>query len=114
MSDSRDRVLDLFLAAVDASGGLGRMVRERRLMWLPDLMQAAYIVLQQEDEHRSLEEIADDLGVPRDLVENVLSGPVEQAQEHLEAAPPQEPFELSHLAGGMARRAYGASAPAKQ
>ncbi|MGE0079872.1 MAG: hypothetical protein AB7U81_01095 [Thiohalomonadaceae bacterium] len=102
--------MELFLAAVDASGGLGRMVRERRLMWLPHLMQSAYIVLRQEDEHWRLEDIADDLGLSRDLVENVLTGPVDEARDRMFSAPPQELYERSHIAGGMARLVYGESA----
>lgn len=107
--DNGDRVLDLFLAAVEASGGLGRMVRERRLMWLPHLMQSAYIVLRQEDEHWRLEDIADDLGVSRDLVENVLTGPVDEACDRMSLPPPAELYERSHIAGGMARRVYQAA-----
>ncbi|MFA5529144.1 MAG: hypothetical protein WDA11_00615 [Thiohalomonadaceae bacterium] len=103
---SGDRVFEIFMAAVDASGGLGRMVRERRLMWLPHLMQSAYIVLRQEDEHCLLEEIADDLGLSRDLVEHVLSGPVDKARARMLAPPPQELYERSHIAGGMARLVY--------
>jgi len=113
MREGRDDVLDLFLAAVDAAGGLGRLVRERRLAWLPSLMQAAFIVSQQEHAHRTVEDIADDLGVPRDLVESVLSAPVDTGAADLERLPGDE-FEWGHTAGGIAKRAYATSAEAPQ
>lgn len=112
MRESSDRVLDLFMAAVDSSGGLGRMLRERRLMWLPHLMQSAYIVLLQEDEHWRLEDIADTLGLSRELVENVLTGPVIEAQDLVLGPPPQELYQRSHIAGGVTKGAY--AAPPKQ
>ncbi len=113
MGEGRDGVLDLFLAAVDAAGGLERLVREHRLMWLPSLMQAAFIVSQQENEHRTLEDIADDLGIPRDLVESVLSAPLDTGAADLERTP-GDAFEWSHIAGGIAKRAHAASAATPQ
>lgn len=106
MGNGNDRVLGLFLAALDAAGGLGAFVQGRRLEWLPPLMQAAFIVSQQEHEHRTIEAIADDLGVPRDLVESVLSAPLEATPPDLQRPPPRDAFTWSHVAGGMAKRAY--------
>jgi probable regulatory domain-containing protein len=106
MERDADRVLELFMAAVSLAGGAGRMASEHRLGWLPSLMESAYSLVLQEEEHRPLGEIADILGTTRDAVENMLTGPADTAAVRMHGAPPLERPEREHIAGGLVRRAY--------
>jgi probable regulatory domain-containing protein len=106
MHRESDQVWELFTAAVQTAGGLEAMVRERRLGWLPNLMESAYAFLLQEEEHRGLDEIADLVGSTRDSVETILTGPTDVGLARIVEPPPSDPFEREHIAGGIIRHAY--------
>jgi len=106
MERDADRVLQLFITAVDAAGGLGSMVAERRLTWLPMLMESACTLVMQEEEHRDPGEIADLLGTTRDAVENMLAGPADTAPQQVRDLPPGELVAREYIAGGVVRHAY--------
>lgn len=103
MEREPDRVLELFMAAVSEAGGAGRMVAEHRLDWLPSLMESACTLLLQEDQHRNLEEISDLLGLTRDAVESMLTGPADTATSRICDTPPDDELEREHIAGGVVR-----------
>jgi probable regulatory domain-containing protein len=106
MERDGDPVLELFMNAVQAAGGPGRMIAERRLGWLPLFMDSACTLLFQEEEHRDLGEIADLLGTTRDAVEARLAGPAETALVGVAGQPPADEFLREHIAGGLVRHAY--------
>ncbi len=104
--NGEDQVMALFLKAIETVGGSGSLVSGRRMDWLPDLMQASYIIVLQEERHHSPETIADEVGVTMETIESVLSAPTESAIERLKNEPPDEQAEREYVAGGVARLAW--------
>ncbi|WP_303907219.1 hypothetical protein [Thiohalomonas denitrificans] len=100
------RVLELFVGAVREVGGLRRLVTERRLGWLPELLASSEVLVLQEEEHRRLEEIAELLGMSRDTVANILAAPADRAEQCIEMPPPQAIEDRELAAGGLVRRAW--------
>lgn len=98
-----DRVMQVFLKALDAVGGSRHLIEKRRLDWLSELMESAYVVVLQEDEHRMPEEISDLLGISRESVENILTGPTDTAVQRFDNQPPADPLDRLHIAGGLAK-----------
>lgn len=101
-----DPTLALFLASVDAAGGLSCMVEERRLGWLPEMALSSYAIILQEREHRELQEIADLLGTTRDNAESILTGAADEAPDLIKRLPPDDPQEREHIAGGIVKIAF--------
>ncbi len=106
-STKDERVMQVFLTALDACGGPRSLVERHRASWLPHLMESSYIVVLQEDDHKNPEEIANILDISVADVENVLGGPVEGAMQRVKEAPPESMDECEDIAGGVARYAYG-------
>ncbi|SCZ61192.1 sigma-70 family RNA polymerase sigma factor [Thiohalomonas denitrificans] len=100
------RVLELFAGAVREVGGLRRLVTERRLGWLPELLASSEVLVLQEEEHRQLEEIAELLGMSRDTVENILAAPADRAGQCVDMPPPQAMEDRELASGGLVRRAW--------
>jgi probable regulatory domain-containing protein len=105
-SPTDERVMELFLKSVEELGGMRQLVEQRRLALLPELLESAYILVMQEDEHRTPAEIADRLSVSMETVENILAAPADAAMERAAAELPAELADRESLAGGVARRAY--------
>ena len=106
MERDGDPVLELFMNAVQAAGGPGRMIAERRLGWLPLFLDSACTLLFQEQEHRDPREIADVLGTTRDTVEARLAGPADTALVGVAGQPPADIRRREHIAGGLVRHAH--------
>lgn len=102
-----DHVVQVFLEALDAVGGARSLVETDQLGWLPDLMLSAYIIVLQEDEHKNPDDIAALLGVSKGVVESVLAAPTETALQRFRGELPLASAEREHIAGGVARFAYG-------
>lgn len=105
-SPADERVTELFLGSVDALGGMRKMVDQRRLALLPELLESAYVLVMQEDEHRTPQEIADRLSVSMETVENILAAPADTAIERAGAELPTELADREIVAGGIARHTY--------
>lgn len=102
------QTLDLFLESVREAGGLRRLVRERRLGWLPELLASAEVLMLQEQERQHPEAISDLLSLSRDSVANILAGPADRAGQCVEAPPPQAEGDRELAAGGLVRRVWEA------
>lgn len=100
------RVMELFLKSVEELGGMRQLTERRRLSLLPELLESAYILVLQEDEHHTPAEIADRLSVSMETVENILAAPADSAMERAATEVPAELADRESLAGGVARRAY--------
>ncbi len=100
------RVTALFRQSIDSMGGIRRLVEERRLDWLPDLLRSADILVMQEEEHRRPDEIADLLLLSADAVENALAAPHDQADAFRDSPPPAAPQEREFGAGVLVKQAY--------
>jgi probable regulatory domain-containing protein len=112
MEREPDRVLELFMTSVREAGGAGRMLTDHRTGWLPMLMASACTLLLQEQEHREPQEIADLLGITRDEVENILTGPADSAPSRIFDELPVNELEREQIAGGMVRHAWAQHQPA--
>jgi len=106
LHEGEEKVMSVFLDAIETAGGSGSLVRGRRMDWLPDLLQASYILVRQEDDHRTPEEIAAEVGVTMETIESVLSAPTDSAVDRLMSDPPEEQAEREYVAGGVARLAW--------
>jgi predicted transcriptional regulator len=102
------RTLELFIEAVRETGGLRRLVRERRLGWLPELLASAEVLMLRRAEQQRPETIADLLELSRESVENILSGPADRASQCVDAPPPQADNDRELAAGGLVRRVWEA------
>jgi probable regulatory domain-containing protein len=105
-SPADDRVTELFMKSVEALGGMRQLVDQRRLALLPELLESAYVLVMQEDEHRTPREIADQLSVSMETVENILAAPADTAMERAGGELPTELADRESVAGGVARHAY--------
>lgn len=105
-SPADERVTELFIKSVESLGGMRRLVEERRLGLLPELLESAYVLVMQEDEHRTPEEIATQLSVSMETVENILAAPADAAMERAASEVPTEVADRESVAGGVARFAY--------
>lgn len=106
ISPSDERVMALFLESVEALGGMRQLTEQRRLGLLPELLESAYVLVMQEDEHRTPQEIADRLSVSMETVENILAAPADTAVERAASGVPGELAARESVAGGVARHAY--------
>lgn len=74
--DTERRVMQILNTLLDNLGGMSNLMVHHKLDLLPSLVEAAYILVLQEEEHRDPEQIASTLEVSRGAVESVLSAPM--------------------------------------
>ncbi len=100
----------VFLKTLDIIGGLRKLVEYRTLTWLPSLARSAMVVVLREEFYRTDEEIAEEVGLTKQTVKNILRADPEAAMRKLQAMEELTDEERRtapvHLAGGLAKRAY--------
>jgi len=99
--------LEVALKAIEVAGGMRKLVHYRNLTWVPSLIEAAYVVVLHEEARKTPEEIAAELGITRQTVENVLRADPKGVLERLEGERGEAELK-THIAGGLARLAYQA------
>jgi len=108
--DPEERVKKVFLKAVELLGGFKALAEFRSLTWLPSIARAVYAVVLKEEYNRSDEEIAEQLGLTKESVRNMLRGDPEQVMEKIKdikELSSEEGKEMRiHTAGSLARLAY--------
>ncbi|ADC89333.1 conserved hypothetical protein [Thermocrinis albus DSM 14484] len=108
--DVETLVTRVFMKSLDVLGGLSKLVEYRTLTWLPSLARAAYAVVLREEYFKTEEEIAQQVGLTRQTVRNILRADPALALEkirRLEELLQEEQKELKvHTAGGIAKLAY--------
>lgn len=103
-------VLKVFLKSIELLGGLKQLAEYRTLTWLPSIARAAYAVVLQEEYNKFAEEIASEIGLTKQTVQNILRadpdlamGKIKRMKELVE----EEGQEIrTHTAGGLAKLAY--------
>ena len=109
-TDIEPLVTRVFLKSIDLLGGLSKLAEFRTLTWLPSLARASYAVVLREEYFKSEEEIAEQVGLTKQTVRNILRADPELAMykiQHIEELTTEEKKELRvHTAGGIAKLAY--------
>ncbi len=100
----------VFLKTLDIIGGLKKLVEYRTLTWLPSLARSAMVVVLREEFFKTDEEIAEEVGLTKQTVKNILRADPEAALQKLQSIDQFTEEERKsvpvHLAGGLAKRAY--------
>jgi hypothetical protein len=92
----------IFDKAIDAAGGLRRLIGHRNLTWLPSLAEAAYVLAMKEIGAMTARSIAEELGITEATVRNITSSDPQDVERRLKGELP----EISdHIAGGLAKLA---------
>ncbi len=103
-------VLRVFLKCIELLGGLKQLTEYRALTWLPSLARAAYAVVLREEYQKTEDEIAQELGLTRQTVRNILRADPELAMKKVQTMKElvaEEGGDLKvHTAGGFAKLAY--------
>ncbi|GIX47335.1 MAG: hypothetical protein KatS3mg131_1546 [Candidatus Tectimicrobiota bacterium] len=103
--EERDRqALKVFLKTLDILGGPRQLFEYRNLTWLPSLMEAAYVVVFAQEAGKTAAQIAQELGVSRQTVRNILAADTEKVRARLAATKAGSPLR-THVAGGLAKLA---------
>lgn len=93
----------VFMEAINLAGGLRRIIEYRNLTWVPSLAEAAYAVVLKNEALKTTREIAAELGVTPQTIENILSADPEEVRKYIAG----EKLEIDeHIAGGLAKLAY--------
>lgn len=103
-------VLRIFLKSIELLGGLKQLAKYRTLTWLPSLARAAYAIVLKEEYNRIEDEIAEEIGLTRQTVRNILRADPELALKKIEKMKElvtEEEKEMQvHTAGGIVKLAY--------
>jgi len=95
----------VFLESINILGGLKRLVEFRNLTWLPSLAEAAYVVVMKNELMKTYGEIAKELGITEQTARNIATADEGKIRGYLEGELEERPNE--HIAGGIAKMAYG-------
>jgi probable regulatory domain-containing protein len=103
-------VLRILLKSIELLGGLKQLAEYRTLTWLPSLARAAYAIVLKEEYNKIEDEIAEQVGLTRQTVRNILRADPELALKKIEKMKElvsEEGKEMQvHTAGGIVKLAY--------
>ncbi len=103
-------VLRIFLKSIELLGGIKKLAEYRTLTWLPSLARAVYAVVLREEYNKIEDDIANEIGLTRQTVRNILRADPELAMkkiEEMQELVEEEGKEMKvHTAGGIAKLAY--------
>ncbi len=93
----------VFYEAINILGGLRKLIDFRNLTWLPALAEAAYAVVLKEEFMKTYQEIASELGLTPQTVQNMLRADTEEIKKYIKGKVEKVD---EHKAGGIAKLAY--------
>ena len=93
----------VFQESISILGGLKNLMEYRNLTWLPSLAVAAYVVIMKEEMMKTHKEIAYELGLTPQTVQNILRAKSEEVQKLIRGEVEKVD---EHKAGGIAKLAY--------
>ena len=93
----------VFQESINILGGLRKLIEYRNLTWLPSLAEAAYAVVMKEELMKTHKEIAFDLGLAPQTVQNILRADAEEVERFIKGEIEKVD---EHKAGGIAKLAY--------
>ncbi|MDI3472361.1 MAG: transcriptional regulator [Thermotogaceae bacterium] len=95
--------MKIFERSIQILGGPKKIVSYKRLTWVASLLEAALILVLKELKHKTIDEIAKELGIATTTVRNVLNSDPEKALKYINGESEEEPL---HIAGGIAKKAF--------
>jgi hypothetical protein len=119
-----EQTMKIVHTALNQLGGIGDIVMHRKTDIFPALMESAYVLVLNEEEHRSPEEISEILNLPLGAVRSILEAPMQGYEErlryvlddyrefdrHTEAEwsemPTSNRLDSEYLVGALAKSAY--------
>ncbi len=101
--DPEDRVKQVFLKCIELIGGFKKLAELRGLTWLPAIARASFAVVLKYDFNKTDEEIAEDLGTTKAVIRQILRADPDVVLKKIEE---EEKDLKTHIAGGLAKRAY--------
>ena len=93
----------VFQESISILGGLKNLMEYRNLTWLPSLAVAAYVVIMKEEMMKTHKEIAYELGLTPQTVQNILRAKAEKVEKYVKGRAEKVD---EHVAGGIAKLAY--------
>ena len=93
----------VFYESINILGGLRKLIEYRNLTWLPSLAEAAYAVVMKEELMKPHKEIAFDLGLTPQTVQNILRADAQEVEKFIKGEIEKVD---EHKAGGIAKLAY--------
>lgn len=93
----------VFYESINILGGLRKLIEYRNLTWLPSLAEAAYAVVMKEKLMKTHKEIAFDLGLTPQTVQNILRADAQEVEKFIKGEIEKVD---EHKAGGIAKLAY--------
>ncbi|HEX17288.1 MAG TPA: KaiC associated regulatory domain-containing protein [Thermoplasmatales archaeon] len=93
----------VFQESINILGGLRKLIEYRNLTWLPSLAEAAYAVVMKEELMKTHKEIAFDLGLAPQTVQNILRADAKEVERFIKGEIEKVD---EHKAGGIAKLAY--------
>lgn len=93
----------VFYESINILGGLRKLIEYRNLTWLPSLAEAAYAVVMKEELMKTHKEIAFDLGLTPQTVQNILRADAQEVEKFIKGEIEKVD---EHKAGGIAKLAY--------
>lgn len=93
----------VFHESINILGGLRKLIEYRNLTWLPSLAEAAYAVVMKEELMKTHKEIAFDLGLTPQTVQNILRADAQEVEKFIKGEIEKVD---EHKAGGIAKLAY--------
>lgn len=100
------RILQLFGESIESLGGLKGLTEMRRLDWLTELMESAYVLVLRDQEQKSDDDIADASGLSTGAVNAILDASSEGALVRLLEEPPADRLDREYTAGGITKFVY--------
>lgn len=97
--------MQVFLKSLEMLGGMRTLVENGQLEWLPQLVESSYALVMVNEQRKSVDEIADFLGVTKGDVTGMIEAPTQAATVRMKTAPLDEPH-LDYAAAGVAKSAY--------
>ena len=73
----------VFYESINILGGLRKLIEYRNLTWLPSLAEAAYAVVMKEELMKTHKEIAFDLGLTPQTVQNILRADAQEVEKFI-------------------------------
>ena len=93
----------VFHESINLLGGLRKLIEYRNLTWLPSLAEAAYAVVMKEEMMKTHKEIALELGLTPQTVQNILRADAKEVEKYIKGEVEKVD---EHKAGGIAKLAY--------
>lgn len=93
----------VFQESINILGGLRKIIEYKNLTWLPSLAEAAYAIVMKEEMMKTHKEIAMDLGLTPQTVQNILRADAKEVEKFIKGEIEKVD---EHKAGGIAKLAY--------